>query len=258
MPQDQGLSLQTPPAEELPAGISAKTLPPPVWTLLEEESAPSFTIPARSPRSPGRAASPADVLSLPLAPSEAQPCSSGKYPVICRQITPPGAPQRVPANRLLFLCLGLYHRDKTDCRLADNTRSRAFWGCLQKVTLSEHTPFQHLLLPFLQPPTSDKSSHNPGTLKPPHFQPRSPRCWASSGSSREAPLASAVNELHCSPRPVPLKQVPANNLLKQVPANNLLQTISAGISEPRAKCSALSCAPGPAVPSKRPLGEATP
>lgn len=99
------------------AGISAKTLPPPVRTLLEEESAPSFTIPARSPRSPGRAASPADALSLPLAPSEAQPCSSGKCAVIRRQITPPGAPQCVLANRLLFLCLGLYHRDKTDCRL---------------------------------------------------------------------------------------------------------------------------------------------
>lgn len=152
--------------------------PHPVWRLLGEESAPSFTIPAR--RSPGRAASPADALSLPRTPSGAQPCLSGKYPVVCRQITPPGAPRHVPANRLLFLCLGLYHRDKTDRRLGDNSESRAF--CLLKVTSSEHTPSQHLLLPFLQPPTSEKSHHNPGTSEPRTCSSRFPRGWASSGS----------------------------------------------------------------------------
>lgn len=53
-------------------GISTKTLPlTRGWTLLEEESALNFTSPARSPRSPGRAASPADALSLPLTPSPA-------------------------------------------------------------------------------------------------------------------------------------------------------------------------------------------
>lgn len=71
-PQDQGLSLQTPPVEELPGrNLNQDTSPARVWTPLEEESAPSFTIPARC--SPGRAASPADALSLPLTPSAHSP-----------------------------------------------------------------------------------------------------------------------------------------------------------------------------------------
>lgn len=71
-PQDQGLSVQTPPAEELPGrNLNQGTSPTRIWRLLEEESAslslsPSLHNPQMS------------------FPSPSQPCLSGKYPVICR------------------------------------------------------------------------------------------------------------------------------------------------------------------------------
>lgn len=101
---------------------------------------------------------------------------------------PSGSPSARPCKQAPFPVSGALSEGQDGLQTgvtagsAIRPRAGAFWGCLQKVTLSEHTPSQHLILPFLQPPTSGEGSHNPGTLNPRTSSSCSPRGWASSGS----------------------------------------------------------------------------